>query len=137
MQSIQGIQRYVGKPLITRRSYHHYHLIHVYSSLSFIYLFYRKQSDKACKNFWSALASLNDEQRSKFLRFVWGRSRLPRGGDWERPFRITKRQGGDRQLPVGHTCFFQIELPSYSSVEIARKRLLTAITYGLDGFLLV
>ncbi len=29
----------------------------------------------------------------------------------------------------------QIELPQYSSLEIMRQRLLTAITYG-DGFLL-
>ena len=33
----------------------------------------------------------------------------------------------DGSLPRAHTCFFQIDLPAYSSVEIARDRILFAI----------
>jgi hypothetical protein len=35
------------------------------------------------------------------------RSRLPKG-TWERPFKLTKKSGGDNQLPIAHTCFFQV-----------------------------
>ena len=42
---------------------------------------------------------------------------------------------GDETLPVTHTCFFSIELPDYSTEEILKMRLLTAITYGVDGIL--
>ncbi len=36
-----------------------------------------------------------------------GRSRLPKG-TWERPFKLTKKSGSDAQLPIAHTCFFQV-----------------------------
>ena len=36
-------------------------------------------------------------------------------------------------LPVAHTCFFQLELPQYSSEQIMRERLLVAIHYGSSG----
>ena len=42
---------------------------------------------------------------------------------------------GDETLPVTHTCFFSIELPDYSTEEILKTRLLTAITYGVGGIL--
>jgi hypothetical protein len=44
-----------------------------------------------------------------------------------------------RLKPGGHgsgRSHAQIELPFYSSVDIMRRRLLTAITYGGEGFLL-
>lgn len=92
--------------------------------------------DKACKLLWRVLEGFTDDQRSRFLRFVWGRSRLPRGGAWDRPFKISRRDGGDAEMPIGHTCFNQLEWPNYSCEEVARQRLLTAIIYGLDGFLI-
>ena len=39
------------------------------------------------------------------------------------------------QLPLGHTCFFQVEVPEYSTVEIARQRLLVAINFGIGEFM--
>jgi len=32
-------------------------------------------------------------------------------------------------LPVSHTCFFHIELPSYSNKEIMREKILYAISH--------
>ncbi|OII71546.1 HECT domain-containing family protein [Cryptosporidium andersoni] len=37
----------------------------------------------------------------------------------------------DLMLPVSHTCFFQLELPRYSSREILMEKLLYAITEGI------
>ena len=82
------------------------------------------------------------------------------------PFKVTRKSGGDNQLPIAHTCFFQvpcvrprmvlswwfvmctvgllccllcclqIELPEYSTDEIARSRIIAAANFGLGGFLI-
>lgn len=36
-----------------------------------------KQSDPAIKHFWNVLQSFSDEEKELYLKFVWGRSRLP------------------------------------------------------------
>ena len=66
------------------------------------------QDSRACKWFFNALQSFTGEERSKFIRFAWGRSRLPKGASWDKPFKLTKKNGGDAQLPIAHTCFFQV-----------------------------
>ena len=41
--------------------------------------------------FWDALESFDEAQRQAFLRFVWGRSRLPRrAADFQQPFNIRR-----------------------------------------------
>ncbi|KAK1940693.1 putative E3 ubiquitin-protein ligase HERC2 [Phytophthora citrophthora] len=87
--------------------------------------------------FWEALAEFSDEQRADFVRFAWGRSRLPRG-KWPQPFKLSKKGGRDatRSLPVAHTCFFSVELPPYTSHEMMRSMLLATITFGLGGILM-
>ena len=85
-----------------------------------------------CVNFfWEVLREMTAQQRSMFLRFVWGRSRLPASGEF-RKFKLTRlnKAGNiDDYLPVSHTCFFQLDLPAYSSKEIMRDKLLYAITH--------
>ena len=66
------------------------------------------------------------------LRFVWGRSRLPREGAWQRKFELSKRstssgQNPDDNWPLAHTCFFKVDLPEYSSAEVMREKLRLAI----------
>ena len=39
-------------------------------------------------------------------------------------------------LPVAHTCFFQLDLPQYSTDAIMRERLLVAIHFGAGEFML-
>jgi hypothetical protein len=86
--------------------------------------------------FWKSMGSLSPEERSNFVRFVWGRSRLPlKGRPWPQTFKIQRCSGGDAMLPTTHTCFFSIELPEYSSEAVCHQRLLTAITYGVGGIL--
>jgi len=96
-----------------------------------------RPTDPAIVYFWRAMESLNMDERSQFIRFVWGRSRLPlKGRPWPQTFKIQRQGGvGDETLPVTHTCFFSIELPDYSTEEILKTRLLTAITYGVGGIL--
>ncbi|KAL3672816.1 hypothetical protein V7S43_002105 [Phytophthora oleae] len=95
------------------------------------------EDDPTVLLFWEALAEFSDEQRADFVRFAWGRSRLPRG-KWPQPFKLSKKGGRDatRSLPVAHTCFFSVELPPYTSHETMCSMLLATITFGLGGILM-
>ncbi|RLN43860.1 hypothetical protein BBI17_001226 [Phytophthora kernoviae] len=58
--------------------------------------------------FWDVLTAFSDEQKSSFLRFVWGRSRLPtHAADFTQDFKISglpKAAGrADMYLPIAHT----------------------------------
>jgi len=80
------------------------------------------------KNLWKCLESFNSEERQMFLRFVWGRSRLPIvDSDWNQEFTIHLLRAGDDKLPIAHTCFFSLEIPNYSSYDILRKKIVFAI----------
>ncbi|KNC51737.1 HECT domain containing 3 [Thecamonas trahens ATCC 50062] len=81
---------------------------------------------------WSVLESFSPEEQAQFLRFVWGRSRLPLNATgFDQQFKVKRmdaRGPADGALPVAHTCFFQIDLPAYTSREALRAKLLYAIT---------
>ncbi|OWZ23507.1 HECT E3 ubiquitin ligase [Phytophthora megakarya] len=84
--------------------------------------------------FWRALRDFSHEERSAFLRFVWGRSRLPASPDeFPQRFKLqsfNQQRAGrsvDAYMPVAHTCFFSIEIPAYSSEAVLREKLLYAI----------
>ncbi|KAH9129821.1 hypothetical protein LEN26_005783 [Aphanomyces euteiches] len=90
--------------------------------------------------FWEVLRGYNQEARQAFLRFVWGRSRLPRSIQEFQNGQQFKLQGFGRQpadmyMPVSHTCFFSLELPRYSSLEVLSTRLTYAIfnCVAIDG----
>ncbi|CAK4695727.1 unnamed protein product [Aphanomyces euteiches] len=84
--------------------------------------------------FWDVLREFTDVQKSAFLRFVWGRSRLPtHAADFTQDFKISgmpKAVGkADTYLPLAHTCFFSIDMPAYSSKAVMKEKLLYAITH--------
>jgi hypothetical protein len=81
--------------------------------------------------FWEVLREMTPKERSLFLRFVWGRSRLPAGKNFKK-FKLTGMSTSgpvDNYLPVAHTCFFQLDLPSYTTKEAMREKLIYAITH--------
>jgi E3 ubiquitin-protein ligase HERC2 len=84
------------------------------------------------------LEEFSDEERSMFLRFCWGRSRLPLRADaFPQRFKLQNfsRTPADNYLPVSHTCFFSLELPAYSSLEVMKQKLTYAIynCQAIDG----
>ncbi|KAF0700488.1 Aste57867_9018 [Aphanomyces stellatus] len=90
--------------------------------------------------FWEVLRGYSQESREAFLRFVWGRSRLPRsvhefqcGQQFK--LQVFERSPADVYLPVSHTCFFSLELPRYTSLEVLSTRLTYAIynCVAIDG----
>ena len=71
------------------------------------------------------------QERMLYLRFVWGRSRLPlRPEEFAKKHKIKKDRSsrGLNRYPVAHTCFFSLDLPPYSSDRVMRDRLLFAVT---------
>ncbi|GMH91865.1 hypothetical protein TL16_g12175 [Triparma laevis f. inornata] len=86
------------------------------------------------RSFWRVLRSFDDEDRSRFLRFVWARERLPNsGGEFHQRFKIQAavgdgpRDNPNKFLPKAHTCFFSLNLPKYSDDEVMRDKITYAI----------
>ena len=82
-----------------------------------------KAEDRVVKYFWSVLESFTEAERVLYLRFVWGRSRLPLAKSaFDKPHKVSymakDASVADNFLPVGHTCFFSIDIPKYSSVRV-------------------
>ena len=89
-------------------------------------------STKLVSMFWKVMESLTNKEQSSFIRFAWGRSRLPPLKEFTTKMRLTSGAG---RLPVAHTCFFSVELPDYETEEEMRHGLLTAIHFGVGGVL--
>jgi hypothetical protein len=89
------------------------------------------------RRFWRVLAALPPDDRAGYIRFCWGRSRLPgEGAPWSSQHTVNRLAGGsDASLPLAHTCFFSVDLPPYSSTERMAWGLRTAITWSLGGIL--
>jgi len=88
------------------------------------------ESDKVIEYFWEVLREFTNEERKRFLQFVWARNRLPlKESDFDAPFKIQKDNGsdGDQALPSASTCFFSLSLPEYKCKEHLKEKLLFAI----------
>jgi E3 ubiquitin-protein ligase HERC2 len=84
--------------------------------------------------FWEVMEEFSNTERSLFLRFVWGRTRLPRTiADFRgRDFVIQvldKYNPPDQFLPESYTCFFLLKMPRYSCREVLRQKLKYAIHF--------
>ena len=95
---------------------------------------YQGLNAKTIELFWNVIESLSPQDQSGFVRFAWGRSRLP--GAKEFTVKMKLSPGGPARLPVAHTCFFSVELPEYSTEAEMRHGILTAIHYGSSGILI-
>lgn len=93
--------------------------------------------------FWRALESFSPAQRRSFVKFAYGQEHLP-SSDAEfdtfpriRMMLKASRARGDpdHTLPHADTCFFNVELPAYSSEAKMRERLLTVVSveWGMSG----
>ena len=71
-------------------------------------------NEKIIQWFWEWLESCKEEDKFKYLKFVSGRSRLPRS-DYKHIINVFD---GKDELPVSHTCFSKLDLPRYYSKEI-------------------
>uniref|UniRef100_A0A7S3CZ44 HECT domain-containing protein n=1 Tax=Palpitomonas bilix TaxID=652834 RepID=A0A7S3CZ44_9EUKA len=92
---------------------------------------YTKGSDHVLW-FLGILAEFSPDERKKFLRFATGCDSLPAGGISSLTPRMTivmktDDPDVDMHFPSVNCCFHFIKLPAYSSQEIMKQRLLTAM----------
>jgi E3 ubiquitin-protein ligase HERC2 len=95
-------------------------------------------SDPHVRFFWTAMREFDHEERAALLKFTWGRTRLPlSAGEFTQRFKIQSfnKSPPDAYYPVAHTCFFSLELPRYSTLEILKDKLRYAIfnCEAIDG----
>ena len=97
--------------------------------------------------FWEVLREMTQEERRKFIRFCFAQSTIPPNDEeFERRqirFLIKpalaanpgKDAGSgastsmDQRLPKADTCFFNFELPSYSSKAVMKRQIMFAISF--------
>ncbi|KAK2161321.1 hypothetical protein NP493_1590g00048 [Ridgeia piscesae] len=90
---------------------------------------------KVLEWFWTIVSGFTQEELARLLQFTTGCSQLPPGGFSELSphFQISALPEYER-LPTAHTCFNQLCLPDYESMESMHKALLTAVNEGNQGF---
>lgn len=81
--------------------------------------------DKVIINFWNAINEFSNDERIAYLKYVWGRSRLPDPNIYKFIHTIAKTGSSnpDKRLPTATTCYFTLKLPNYSTYEILRDKL--------------
>jgi len=79
------------------------------------------------KDFWKVLSEFTAEECANFLQFAWARSRLPSEmGSFRMQLNIIQFPNQalvDSSLPTSETCFFNVNIPHYSSPDIMRQKL--------------
>lgn len=90
---------------------------------------------KVLEWFWTIVSGFTQEELARLLQFTTGCSQLPPGGFGELcpHFQISALPEYER-LPTAHTCFNQLCLPDYESMESMHKAILMAINEGNQGF---
>lgn len=84
--------------------------------------------------FWEVMEEFTNQERSLFLRFVWGRTRLPRtiadfrGRDFVIQI-LDRYNPPDYFLPESYTCFFLLKMPRYSCKPVLQEKLKYAIHF--------
>jgi hypothetical protein len=98
------------------------------------------ESDPVIRNFWSVFRSLSNRDRSAFIQFAWGRSRLPGPRDrWSHTFKLSRHSDypPEKAMPIAHTCFFTVELPPFPTEAMMRQRIVAVCKHGIGGEFLI
>ena len=83
------------------------------------------------ERFWNALERMTDEERSSYLKFVWGRNRLPmslEGLSYKHKIDLCT-SFNKNGFPQSHTCFFTLDIPEYETDDMCYKRLVEASSF--------
>ena len=91
--------------------------------------------------FWEILDTFTQDELVVLLKFVTGYSRVPHGGFSQfavigssGPIKISKANGTVNNLPKSSVCFNLLLLPEYTSKDMLKERLVTAMSYASIGF---
>nr|XP_033799293.1 probable E3 ubiquitin-protein ligase HECTD2 isoform X2 [Geotrypetes seraphini] len=91
------------------------------------------KSDPTIQYFWDVVLGYSLDLQKKLLYFVTGSDRVPVGGIADLRFKISKHETSTNWLPVAHTCFNQLCLPTYKSKKLLKQKLTIAIS-NAEGF---
>lgn len=83
------------------------------------------------QRFWNAFERMSQEERSAYLKFVWGRNRLPvslADLSYKHEVRLYSNLS-NAGFPQSHTCFFQLDIPDYQTDDMCYKRLTEAAAF--------
>ena len=83
-------------------------------------------NDTVVQWFWEWLGSLDEKGKSMYIKFTWGRTRLPRLETTNINHKISKHHV-QNAYPHSSTCFFSLKLPIYTSKEILYEKMTYAI----------
>jgi hypothetical protein len=78
--------------------------------------------------FWKMMEEFTPEQRCQYLKFVWGRARLPsnlKGA--QKHYLYVGNIRNKEAFPIGHTCGFSLEFPRYEDYDLMKQRFTFAI----------
>ena len=81
------------------------------------------EKEEVIQWFWKWLEKCKKDDKFKYLKFVSGRSRLPKS-KYQHIIHLTNDKN---KLPTSHTCFFTLDLPRYDSKKILYKKMKYAI----------
>ena len=86
-------------------------------------------NDNNVKWFWEWFEETSEINRIKYLKFVSGRSRLPKTGlGFKYKHLISKSSASEKNsFPKSATCFFKLNLPIYENKEILVEKMIYAI----------
>ncbi|XP_071025008.1 probable E3 ubiquitin-protein ligase HERC3 [Oncorhynchus clarkii lewisi] len=91
-----------------------------------------RPTDDIIQNFWRVFTEFSEEEKKKFLTFLTGTDRLPRGQSLSKlQMQITSlgSTDADEYYPKAQTCSVTLCLPNYSSIDTLQEKLLHAITH--------
>uniref|UniRef100_A0A672L696 HECT domain-containing protein n=1 Tax=Sinocyclocheilus grahami TaxID=75366 RepID=A0A672L696_SINGR len=88
-------------------------------------------SDELIKNFWTVFFEFTEENKRKFLIFMYGTDRVSVEGFSKRSLKISQSDCPDAEdrLPEAQTCFGKLILPKYSDINTLRDKLMHAISF--------
>jgi hypothetical protein len=91
------------------------------------------EESKVIKWLWEIIEEMTVLERRKFIKFCWAQEKLPSTKDqYERLqviFTIKSNSNKNRKdvFPKADTCFFALELPDYTSKEVMKSKIISAI----------
>ena len=74
-------------------------------------------NEQIIKWFWDWLTNAKEEEKFKYLKFVSGRTRLPKSGIGYSYTHTITQVSINNKFPRSSTCFFTLKLPNYDSQE--------------------
>jgi len=77
------------------------------------------------KWFWEMFEGFTQDERKSYLKYVWGRSKIPTDcSNLRYRHRVDICDGHMEKngFPIAHTCFFSVDVPGYDSLEVMSEK---------------